>query len=83
MILPLNKIVLVNILGLLHIQCLGYIIFLKPTLGHLQVNSVTISHLKPCVTYQITVTPKVADTVNGLSMKVEATVVAEGKFAKI
>lgn len=49
-------------------------------LNHSQTNSLTISHLMSCVTYQITVTPKMTDTENGLSAKTEATVVAEGNI---
>lgn len=47
-------------------------------LNHLQTNSLTISHLMPCVTYQITVTPKITDTENGMPAKTKATVIAEG-----
>ncbi|XP_025205820.1 tyrosine-protein phosphatase 10D isoform X2 [Melanaphis sacchari] len=42
-----------------------------------ETNALTILHLMPCVTYQITVTPKMSDTENGLSAKTEATVIAE------
>ncbi|XP_022183704.1 phosphatidylinositol phosphatase PTPRQ isoform X1 [Myzus persicae] len=42
-----------------------------------ETNSLTISHLMPCVTYQITVTPKMTDTENGFSAKTQATVIAE------
>lgn len=48
------------------------------TLNHLQTNSLTISHLMPCVTYQITVTPKITETEYGLPARTKATVIAEG-----
>ncbi|KAL4108189.1 hypothetical protein QTP88_018430 [Uroleucon formosanum] len=42
-----------------------------------ETNSLTISHLMPCVTYHIMVTPKTTDTENGLSARTKATVMAE------
>ncbi|XP_001944639.2 phosphatidylinositol phosphatase PTPRQ isoform X1 [Acyrthosiphon pisum] len=42
-----------------------------------ETNSLTISHLMPCVTYQITVTPKMTDTENGMPARTKATVIAE------
>lgn len=50
---------------------------------NLQVNYLTLTQLTPCVTYQITVTPKLADNVSGLSAKTEATVMSEGTYDSI
>lgn len=52
--------------------------YIIPILNHLQLNSLNISQLQPCMTYQITVTPKMANNVSGLSAKTEATVIPEG-----
>lgn len=44
----------------------------------LQVNYLNILQLKPCVKYQITVTPIIENNVSGSSANTEATVIAEG-----